>query len=106
MCIAEIVTSVMTEMKSIHMLDSDLNHFTPEEFRHDFHFGILVLPLITVNNWVMGFSPFNVFVVKRFGKSHFFTYDTCIFTKMRFVRKWEKCCLKGASRCQNTTKHK
>lgn len=84
MHIADTMTSVLPELKSIHMLDSDLERFMPEEFKHDFLlgstqiFGFSVLPLLIVENWVMDFSPFHVFVVKLCGKAHFFTYGPCI----------------------------
>lgn len=41
MHIADMVTSVMPELKLIHMQDSDLDHFMLEEFRHDFHLALL-----------------------------------------------------------------
>lgn len=40
MHIPDTMTSVMPELKSIHMPESSLDQFMPEEFRQDFHLAL------------------------------------------------------------------
>lgn len=41
MHVADKITSVMPELKSIHILDSNLGHLMPQEFRHDFNLALI-----------------------------------------------------------------
>lgn len=66
---ADTVTRVMPELKSSPTLDSDLDHFIREEFKHGFTWlqiersGFLVFPLCSVEKWVVNFSPAKVNMV-------------------------------------------